>query len=152
MHASQKSTFSLSYLLKAGAVGALAELVNERPFEEQTSEQLHSVYSSLTQPFPVLLFLLAAVKHKRSPSDGAEVSSVIEWLGYTKAMKRLMALSTMRVFISCASSYGVKRLAPAKKRATGWSSRMPLAPSGARAADDFAHFYRTRRLCWLGVA
>jgi hypothetical protein len=62
-------------------------------------------YSSLKQPFPVLRFLFAAVKHKRFASDGAEVSSVIEWLGYTKALKPLMALLTMRVFISCVSSY-----------------------------------------------
>ena len=71
---------SLSYLLKAGAVGALADLVNERPFEQQTSERLHRVYSSLTQPFPVLRFLFAAVKDKRFISDGAGVSSVVEWL------------------------------------------------------------------------
>jgi hypothetical protein len=56
-------------------------------------------------PLPVLLFLFAAVKHKRFASDGAEVSSLIEWLGYTEALKPLMALPTMRVFISCVSSY-----------------------------------------------
>jgi hypothetical protein len=56
-------------------------------------------------PLPVLLSLFAAVKHKRFASDGAEVSSLIEWLGYTEALKPLMALPTMRVFISCVSSY-----------------------------------------------
>jgi hypothetical protein len=95
----------LSYLLKAGAVRALADLTNERPFEEQTSERLHSVYSSLKRPFPVLLFLCAAVKHKKFASDGAEVSSAIESLGYAKALKPLMALPTIKVFISCVFSY-----------------------------------------------
>jgi hypothetical protein len=92
----------LSYLLQAGAVGALADLANERPFDEQTSERLHRVYSSLKQPFPVLRFLFAAVKHKKFASDGAEISSAIESLGYTKAP---MALPTMRAFIACVSSY-----------------------------------------------
>jgi len=60
--------FSLSYLLKAGAVGALEDLTNERPFEEQISERLHSVCSSLKHLFSLLLFLLTAVKHERFAS------------------------------------------------------------------------------------
>jgi hypothetical protein len=71
----------LSYLLRAGAVRALTDLANARPFEEQTSERLHRFYSSLTQPFPVLRSLFAPVKDKRFASDEAEISSVIEWLG-----------------------------------------------------------------------
>jgi hypothetical protein len=69
---------SLSYRLKAGAVGALVDLTNERPFEEQTSERLHSVYSSLKHPFSFLLFLFAAVKHERFPSEEGKVLSVME--------------------------------------------------------------------------
>jgi hypothetical protein len=55
----------LSYLLKARAVSALTDLTNERPITEQRSEQCHVVQSSFKRQFSLVLFLLAAVKHKR---------------------------------------------------------------------------------------
>jgi hypothetical protein len=75
--------FSLSYLLKPRAVCALPDLTNERPIAEQRGERCHVVYSSLKQPFALLLFLLATVKHKRFAVDEGEVLSFIHRLFLT---------------------------------------------------------------------
>jgi len=56
--------FSLSNLLKACAVRTLADLISERPTTEQRSERCHVVQSSLKRLFSLVLFLLAALKHK----------------------------------------------------------------------------------------
>ena len=47
--------FRNSIFSRPVSVGALADLKNERPFEERTTERLYSVYSSLKQPFALLL-------------------------------------------------------------------------------------------------
>src|SRR5436190_4095631 len=72
-----KTSF-LPYLVSSEthAVYALAKLTNERPIAEQRRERCHVVQSSLKRLFSLVLFLLAALKHKRFASHSPRLTDV----------------------------------------------------------------------------
>src|SRR6266480_4049154 len=103
---------------KAGAVGALTNLTNQRPSREQRSERCHVVQSSLKRQSLLLRFLWATVKRGK--------------IGVRSSVKNLilchlrLILRANRTFARFQERNQVIELAWLERRTKGWHIRATI--------------------------